>query len=249
MSDFGKRLGLMAEMRKAHLVQLRANCALLEKDVTGSASKSLAGTLRFLGVADYVLNKDVAAFKDRFTESVQLSKELFDRFDAGRPIDPSYVSMMSYKELFDALASGDADLSKELARRIGGRNAVEVEYDRPFDVALGYSLKNVLLGSMDEALRHLDLLDSACLDPDTKDFKGYAIVLRAILNGDVVLAQSGFNEVIVGHKHQCKRGGLFKDMEDELLSVWGIGLANLARICGVMVELDDSLIPADLLAP
>lgn len=247
MSDFGKRIGFMAEMRRSYLVQLRANCALMEKDVTGSASKSLAGTLRFLGVADYILNKDITAFRYHLAESAKLSKDLFDRFDAGAPIDPSYISMMSYKELFDALASGDAYLSKEMAMLIGGRDTIEVKYDREFDVALGYSLKNVLLGNMGEASRYLNLLESACLDADNKDYKGYAIVLRAILDNDVVLAQAGFDEVIVGHKHQCRRGCLFRDMEDELLSVWGIGLANLARICGVWVELDYSLIPADLL--
>ena len=52
-----------------------------------------------------------------------------------------------------------------------------------------------------------------------------------------------------GHKRQCKGKGLFKDTVDEVLCVWGLGMANLARMCGLELDKmpDDSLIPSELI--
>lgn len=247
MSDIGKRFGMLREMRRKHLLQLRANCSVPEKDRNGSASNSLVGTLRFLGVAGYVLDKDVAAFRSDLAEAAAVSVRLFDRFSSGEPVSPSYVSMMAYKELFNALASGEAGLAKAFAERMGGRDAIEREYDRPFDVALGYAIKSILAADDVSAARYLGSLEIACQEPENADFIGYATVLRAILKQDGEAAKSAFGEVVAGHKRQSKSGGLFKDTEDELLSVWGVGLANLARMRGLMVEASDPLIPNDLL--
>lgn len=248
MSDFGKRLGVLREMRRKHLLQLRVNCSAPEKDKTGSASNSLVGTLRFLAVADYVLDRNVSAFRSGLAETAELSKELLDRFDSGESISPSYASMMAYKELFGALASGDKDLSKAFAAKMGGRDAVEREYDRPFDVALGYTLKSLLATGDDKtAERYLEAFERACQEPENVDFKGYAVVFRGILNQDAGASELGLNELIAGHKRQSKGNGLFKDTEDELLSVWGVGLVNLARMRGLMVQANDPLIPTELL--
>lgn len=248
MSDIGKRIGQLSEMRRKHLIQLRANCAAPEKDTGGSASNSLAGTLRFLAVADYVLSKNIAAFRSELSEAAELRRKLFDRFDAGESVSPSYVSMIAHKSLFNALAAGDEALAKAFAARIGGREAIEHEYDRQFDMALGYTLKNLLVSDDAAAARYLDAFEAACQESENTDFKGYAKVLRAILNQDVTAANEGFVDLLSGHKRQCKGSGLFKDTEDEVLCVWGIGLANLARMRGLAVQPNGPLIPVDLLA-
>jgi hypothetical protein len=239
---------MMREMRRKHLVQLRTNCASPEKDKEGSATNSLVGTLRFLAVADYLLEKDVAAFRSGLTEAAGLRMQLLDRFDAGEPISPSYVSMLTYKAIFNALASGNEPLSKALALKMGGREAIECEYDRPFDVAFGYALKNVLEEDAAAAARRVTALELLCKESENADFRGYATVLRAILDQNAEVAMSGIAEVVAGHKRQSKGGGLFKDSEDEQLSVWGIGLVNLARMRGLKVGSSDPLIPTDLLA-
>jgi len=205
------------------------------------------GTLRFIAVASYVLDKDVPAFRAGLAEAGGFSKQLFDRFGSGEPISPSYVSMMAFKELFNALASGDEGLSKAFAAQMGGRDAIEREYDRPFDVALGYVLKSILTTDDVAAMRYLQAFELACQERENSDFRGYAVVLRAILDQDIEAAEAGFREVIAGHQRQSKSGGLFKDTEDELLSVWGIGLANLARMQGLMVGPSSPFIPMELL--
>lgn len=247
MSDIGKRFDVLRGARLKHLNQLRTNSSLSEKDKDGGASNSLAGTLRFLAVADYVLDKDVEAFRSKLAEAAILRKRIIERFDAGEPVSPSYVSMMVYKVLFNALASGDRVLTKELAALMGGREEIESEYDRPFDIALGYALKNIIAMDDVSALQQVEMLEAACQESANFDFKGYPAILRAILNQDRAAADAGLRELIAGHRRQCSGRGLFNNMEDEMLSVWGVGLANLARMRGVPVGSVDPLIPVDIL--
>lgn len=245
--DMRGRLEMLSDMRRKHLPQLRLNCADSSKDKTGSASNSLAGTLRFLAVSDYVLHKNIAAFRSGLVEAASLRSRLFERFDAGEEISPSYVSMMSYKALLNALAAGDEPLAQAFASQIGGRESVELEHDRPFDRAFGYALKSILASDLTAARRWINALDAACQVSESVDFKGYAMVLRAILNQDSRAAHEGIVNLLAGHKRQSKGTGLFKDSEDEVLCVWGIGAGNLLRMKGVAIQIDDALIPAELL--
>ncbi len=248
MSGLKQRLPSLAERRRRRLDQLRANQSESVKDANGSASNMLAGALRFLAVAEYVLNKDVKKFQSYLSESAELRCRLFQRYDAGDRISPSYVSMLAYKYLFAALAAGDNSIAKDLAARMGGRQEIEAEYDHPFDIALGYLLKNFVLYASTEKIKWLDEFQSHCQRPASRDFMGYFTVFKAILDRNVETANAGFFELLKGHQRQSKGRGVFKDTEDELLCVWGIGLANLARQGGIYTDPQEPLLPKDLLA-
>ncbi len=245
--EMEKRLPQLIEMRKKHLNQLRANQSDSAKDKNGSASNSLAGSLRFLGVADYVLNKNVKAFRANLSEAATLRKKLFERFDAGEAISPSYVSMLSYKSLFDAVAAGDMQLAKELAAHMGSRSEIEQEHDHLFDLAFGYVLKSFVLDDAVSIKKWLGVFKSQCDRPENTDFKGYSKVFEAILDRSAEKAGAGLTELLEGHRRQSKAGGVFKDTEDEMLCVWGIGLVNLVRVRGIPAKSKEPLIPADLL--
>jgi hypothetical protein len=242
-----KKIAMLAEESRLDLDILKSNVLDASKDRKGRGSSMLSSSLRFLGVADYVLKKDVAAFRTQLTEAAQLRRNLFDRFEAKEPISPSYVSMLAYRELLNALAAGNTHLSKQFAAQLGGRDAIEKDNDLPFDIALGYTLKSLLMSDAAKADRYLQELEATSQTSANIDFKGYVAVLRAILNQDVDAAKNGFVEIIAGHKKQCKGSGLFKDTEDEVLCVWGVGVANLARMHGVVVEINDPLIPSELI--
>jgi hypothetical protein len=247
MADFKSRLTMMSEMRKKHLTQLRANQLDSSKDKNGSASSSLVGTLRFLAVSEYVLHSSKNTFTGNLTESAELQTKLFSRFEVGESISPSYVSMMSYKALLNALASGNEECAKNFASKMGGRPDIEKEYDRPFDIAFGYALKLITLSDLASAAQWVDALEIACKDAENTDFMGYAKVLRATINSSLSEANAGLIEVVAGHKRQSSGKGLFKDTEDELLCVWGIAVTNLARMRGLNVSAIEPLIPSDLL--
>ena len=241
------KMARIAETDRRDIELLRAKAADSAKDRTGSVSSNLAGALRFVAVADYLLYGDDSAFRAGLLEAASLRRRLFDRYDAGESISPSYVSMLAYKALFNALAAGSLDDSRALAERMGGRASIEDEYDRPFDIAMGYALKSVVIGDDNAALESIAALGRVCEDQENSDYIGYPGVLGAIVRGDPEMGESALDAVIAGHKRQMKGPGLFRDTEDELLCVWGVGLVNLARMRGLALRPREPLIPAAVL--
>lgn len=242
-----EKMALLAEDERADLHFLRSKISDPLKDKTGSASNSLAGSLRFLSVADYVLGKDVSAFRGQLSEAAMLRLKLFERYEAGEPISPSYVSMMAYKPLLNALAAANQGLAQDLAAHMGGRDAIEAEYDRLFDQAFGYCLKGIVVHDAAAARRALQDLEQACKESENSDFKGYVMALRSIIERDADVLPQAFEEIVAGHKKQSVGTGLFKDTEDEVLCVWGVAVANLARWNGLPVPNPNPLLPAELM--
>lgn len=241
------KLAKVADAERQDVEFLRKKAADLVKDVKGTVANNLAGSLRLIGVADYVVENSPDLFRAGVSEAAMLRSKLLERFDDGDGVSPSYVSMMSYKALLNALAAGNEQLAKDFASRMGGRSDLEKEYDRPFDIAFGYALKNVVLSDLASAVQWVDAMEVAGKDAENADFIGYAKVLRAILNASHSEANDGLADVVAGHKRQCSGKGLFKDTEDELLCVWGVAVANLALMRGLQVDPIEPLIPADLL--
>jgi hypothetical protein len=239
------RLPILLEEAEEDLPFLRDNAANVDKDKNGSASNVLSNTLRFTGVAVYAVNSDSVACKAFLQEAASIRLELIKRFNAGEKISESYVSMLSYKPLFNALASGDFKLARELAMVMGGREKIESEYDHPFDSSLGYALKALVLDASDQEEK-IAQFNAIVNEPGNKDFVGYAEAFEAIQNKDVKQFVLALQAVILGHKNQCKGNGVFKGTEDEVLCVWGVGLVNLAKSKGLEAALDDPLIPASL---
>ncbi len=241
------RLEILVEELLEDLPFTQARAADSIKDKKGGGTESLSGDLRFLGVADYVLHHDISSFKAKLSESAALQISLYERFDRGEPISPSFVSILpGYKALFTALAAGNGELAHQLATLMGGRDEIEKEYDHPFDYTLGYTLKSFVLDDA-QAMREWSKRFSAiCQEPDNANFRGYAQVFEAILDKDVVKANEGFQSILEGHKKEA-RTGVFELTPDEMLCVWGIGLGNLCRARNLNVCIDDPLIPGDLL--
>lgn len=239
------RLPILLEESKEDIPYLKENSANKEKDANGSSSNALANALWFSGVGEYLVNSNVAAYKSCLRDAANLRLSLIRRFDNGEPISKSYISMLSYRFLFAALASGDLALSRELALAIGERRRLEAKSDHPFDKALGYALRAVVLETSDmkDMVAQFKLI---ARKPNNKDFTGYADAFDAIQRCDVSYLTSALNKIQLGHIQQSLRGGVFKDSADEVLCVWGLGLINLARSKGIDFKFDSPLMPAIL---
>lgn len=227
---------------------LRANAADPKKDEKGFCSGVLALTLRGHGIHMYVVRSDKRAFHSLVHESVEIRLSLFERAKRGEPIDNSYLAMLAYKDLFDALAIGEMHLARKLAGHMGGRDELERSHDHPFDRALGYCLRSFVLGDSDQMRRRLEDFRKQCETKCGRDFRGYATVFRAILHRDSATANKGFAELLEGHRRQSKGNGVFCLSPDLELCVWGLGMASLARRSGLVIEISDPLIPTELIA-
>ncbi len=237
---------MLMELRRDNLPVLLANAADAEKDKDGSSSSSLAGTLRFLGVAEYVVNGDRDAFRSYLTGSAALRNEMLDRYLNGDAIDGSYVTMILYKDILTALAANDFGLARSIASKAGGRHELEMKYDHTFDLAFGYALKAVVENDELGMKRWCKQLLDECSDEANSDLQFYAEALDAIRRSSSFDVSIALKEISSRHTNQAKVGGIFKDTEDETLCVWGIALANLAINCGLSIDVASSFIPQDL---
>lgn len=239
---------LVAERSTFHPIMVeRANDP--EHDDDGSASSFLKDDLKFFGCADFLLKKDVESFRSQLSQSAKIMISLFERHDAGKPISDSYVSMLSYKSLFDALAAGDLDTAQRLAEMMGGRDKTEKHHDHPFDYTMGYATKAKVLEDHNQMKVWIPKLKETCIKTKSKSFLGYPHLYQAIVDSDLSSADAALEEIVKGHKKLSKGRGIFAGMEDEAISVWGLGSANLARWRGLAVNGIEPLIPVELLIP
>lgn len=208
-------------------------------------SASLIGDLRFFAVAEFVLYRDAEKFRFQLKETAEIRKRIFERIDAGEPIDNSYNSILGYKDVLNALATKDFDDANSLANRV---LLTQVRSDvHGFDEAFGRALCFIVTGA-DEAQAYVDAFRVQCGFED-KDLCGYAEFFSAMLCKNTDAANRALSNVILGHKRQSRANGIFENTEDEALCVWAIGVANLAKHHGVeVVSPDEDLVPSELLA-
>jgi hypothetical protein len=216
-------------------------------DNTGSATAVEISHRRFFAIAEYILHGDVPAFRRQLVDAAKLQIQLFHRYDEGTlQGDGSYVSIVSQDQLFDALAAGAFDVAEEFARHLGGRAKIE-KGDLPLRIALGYSLKHCVLNDADELRDWLVRLKEVCKAKKYQGFEAFVHAFQGILDGDLSRANKGIAGIAANHRRAMMDPGWFADTEDELLSVWGIGVANLARYRGLQVDAVPPYIPNDLL--
>lgn len=243
-----ERLPMLMELRQENLPLLEANARDMEKDRNGCSSSALGSTLRFIGVAEYVVNGSVELFRKNLSAAAGLRNALLERYENGEPIDDSYVTMLSYKDLLNAFAANNVELGQGIASKMGGRTEIETQYDHPFDLVFGYCLKAVV--ETDRAAMNVwcaRFLDE-CSSSGNVAFRGYARALDAIRSKDSEAVCAALTNIAETHADQCKTGGIFSDTEDESLCVWGVAIANLAIARGLNVTLVTPVIPQELVA-
>ena len=247
MPEMHKRIPLLLNERRRHYQVIFRKLHERGEDDKGGRSASVADSLRFLAVAEYVVENDVSGFKSKLSESARYQLRLFERFEAGEQLPGYYVVMVSYQALLDTLAGGDFELALSLATHMGGRDALEKQHDHPFDYAMGYTLKWFVLGDREEMAPWAAKFTAVCAQKGNNWFRGYAKMFNAILDQDANRANTGLEALAHDHKRLCTGRGVFRDSEDEVLCVWGLGMANLARREGLEVSAQPPLIPEDLL--
>ena len=183
------------------------------------------------------------AIRAQLLESAEIQLDLFDRFDRGEEIAPSLVSILAYRSLFSALASGSMSVAESLALKMGGRKVDSEECVSRFDLIFGNVMKYFTLNNCKKMTFWGVQFASLPWEGKLAGFKGYHEVFQAYLSGSFADVEVGILNIIKEHQ----RIGFFVDTTDELISVWGIGLVNLLRAKGVDIVLDDPLIPTQLL--
>ncbi|MEX0715483.1 MAG: hypothetical protein WD066_02805 [Planctomycetaceae bacterium] len=247
MTRIADRLPVLVAERLEHIKIIEAKQRDPEEDKAGWYSAALSEDMRFFGIAAYVLDGDVDAFRSKLTESARLYLTLFERFERGELSGDSWISMLSHKHLFDSLAAGAKNLATSFASHMGGRDKIEKKTDHPFDRAMGYTLRAFVLNDRAQIEVWTPQFIERCERTRASAFLGYGKVFQAILEENTAAANEGLQAIVKGHRKQSKGRGIFAGIVDEVLCVWGIGMANLARWRGLAVDPIPPLIPGDLL--
>jgi hypothetical protein len=242
-----EQLAEIAEFRCRSLPVIQANARDPVKDRDGASSDILAADMRFMGIADFILKCDVASFQRHLRDVALIRISHFARRSTGEPIAGSLLTMLCYKEVYDAVAAGDIAVATSLASQMGGRDELERIHDHPFDYAMGYTIRALVLDQQNDARTWNARLAAECDGSQGRDFGGYPQFFNALLARDLAAANAALGRVVEGHRRQSKGRGVFKGKLDELLCVWGIGVANLARARGLAVDGEPPLIPNELL--
>jgi hypothetical protein len=237
------RLPKLREEQIERLPNLEKKMEQCEARFKADFMGSVASAYRFLGVAAYVLEKDIQKFRDLLLASAELEFECVKMYQAGQPVSKSYVSVLTYQDLFSVLASGDIQRAKELAELVGFDAKIDKKEAHPFDRSLGYCLKAFVLEDMEDAKKRLVDFTNMCGKKGNKSYTGYAEVFQSILDNDNELCDKGIADILKGHK----RIPFFRGMEDEVIAVWCLGIANLAIYSGLDVNVENELLPRELL--
>lgn len=207
---------------------------------------SMCGDLETLAIVEYRLDHDIAGFKERMKKSAEMILELMYGYDTGQSVSISYATMLVYKDLLSALASGDIAFAREFASNMFERGKGKSEAKiHIFDTKLGHSLKYLVLGQKKEAHEWIKKFSEECQKKGNASYQGLAKILKGILDENSALVQKGFDEFKKGYKMLIRRGGTAA--HSEWLNTWGIGLANLAISRGLKLDINDEYIPKDLL--
>ena len=247
MPNYIERLPDIVKDTLERLTLHKQKAADPEKNKGGYFSASVADKLRLLGAGAWLLEKDVTKFKQHLSEAADIFINLFQRYDQGEEDCGSFITMIAYQELLNALAAGNMKLAHAFATHMGGRDKLEKEMDHPFTHVMGYTFKAFVLNDREQMKIWAPKLMTESEKKDNKDCIGYPQLFTAILTNDLEAANAAMTTLVEGHKKLSKARRVFGDKVDEALSIWGIGIANLARSRGLNVEPIPPLIPGELL--
>lgn len=211
-------------------------------DPAGSLTRAMSQDHRALAITGYMLDRDIDAFRRHLSASANGQLELWKRMHTGEEIFHHFVHIGSYRFLFDALAAADFRLATALAEFMVG----PVRND--FDNYIGFNLKYLVLKDYQRALA---VAAQYAFDKWKDEYRGYHRAIAFISNRTGTDAE--FNEVMDRldrlHRRRSRRIGEFKDTDEELLSIWGIGFANLAVHQGAVggVTFDCEVMPNELI--
>lgn len=211
-------------------------------DRRGVLVANLADEILFLAVATYVLDGSVQGFRDKIAEAAELRLDLFRRHAAGEDIWPFNVSNGVHDWMYYCLAAARFDLAMAWAQRIGNVASDEISN------AYCLSLKHLLLGPPTVTRQHLATLAQVTPTGERNVYYRFMSELASDAPESTTI-----QDLVIAcdrqHRRETKSDNTFvAGTEQEVLCLWGIGLANLARHRGLVgpITFESELLPADL---
>ncbi|QOL19454.1 Imm49 family immunity protein [Candidatus Bodocaedibacter vickermanii] len=199
---------------------------------------------KFLGILEWYLHKDSKKFKEYMKTAVEYDKDSFLYSKEIRPSNKTSTACLS--AMFDALNSGNEDLVKSYFTMVDDY----YDYDtKPTSHPANWLYRCLVVLALNRYENQWSVfIEKLKKGYSTKQYgKLYplALMLEAIWNKDEMV----FNEQaqIFADSYKSMTRGIFPDYEDKLLSLWGLGICNLAEMKGLKVTIDHQYLPKELI--
>lgn len=199
---------------------------------------------KLLGILEWYLHKDAKKFNEFVRKAVEYDKESFLYSKEIRPANKTSTACLS--PMFDVLNGG----SKELVRSYFAMVDDNFDYEtKPTSHSANWLYRCLVTLTLnryeDQWGVFIEKLKKGYLTKQYGKLHPLALMLEAIWNKDEVV----FNEQaqIFADSYKSMTRGIFPDYEDKLLSLWGLGICNLAAMKGLKVAIDHQYMPKELI--
>jgi hypothetical protein len=224
--------------------QLRLRADVQRRGISadrGTKTQSLIDALRFEAVASYVLDRNADGFRSTLAECVALKAMLFEAKRGGEDIVPHAVTFAEYGFVYYGFAAGRPEVARRVALALHGETPqAEINY-------VAMALCKLLTGEAPHARHYLAEAVAVCGD---EIFAAYAQGIQSIADSNQGHFAASLRVIASAHERECKTPfSEVVDTEEELLSLWGVGIANLGTYFGLTIpsDFDSPVIPRDLL--
>tara|TARA_A100000171_G_C2130437_1_gene146303 strand:+ start:410 stop:1168 length:759 start_codon:yes stop_codon:yes gene_type:complete len=200
---------------------------------------------RLIAVADYLRTGDVALFRSTLKKALSYRLALYEAPEnvPEKRFFTKELSELTY--VMDSLAAGDLAFTRRMMAPFQ-----DLTYKKMTPL-MGY-LHFFLSGFLFEMPPHFaSVLEEALAywEKRLKSYAGYALGFKAIYKKDSGVFVEALKTIMKGHKRLCHPSGEYGNTEDEVIGIWPLGMANLARLKGLDFKFDHPQLPSDLIIP
>jgi hypothetical protein len=228
----------VSELIPDHLTKL---CSSIDW-VKVSAMGSLSNEYYTLAILEWHLHSDAAKYKEYMKVSVNYDQKRFEYLLSQKP---ETQCQSPITRIFVSLNSGDSDLTSQYVQFLDDHHNNNIRPTHPADWMYRCLIVLVLNRQLNEWKVFIDKLKKAYSTKKWSKLYPLALMLEAIWDKDEVV----FNEQaqLFASSYKSMTRGIFSDYEDKLLSLWGLGICNLAAMKGLKITIDHQFIPRELI--
>lgn len=208
---------------------------------------NLEDSFKVIGIGECILNKDVVEAKKNFYLSASMRKVIFQKRNLEDYMEGDYAYRFCEEidAIFMALLSGDEALISSMINISGKKK----ESDEVKEVSQIYiynrlnAIKYIILKDFKNAKECIKEITKISGDAFMKPYLDNEKILSAIIEND----ENELNKALKNMAKNNKKLKQYKGSPEELFCLAALGLAKLAALNGMKVELDEPSAPKEML--
>lgn len=211
----------------------------------GYRNSELTSSYRLIAVADYLTTKDPEVFRSTLKKALSYRLALYEAPDDAPEKRFFDNELHHLNHVMDSLAIGDWGFTVHMMSLLANLTHKEAH---PLPKCLHILMRGMILDTEENFPKKID---EAIVNwgKKQKSYLGYAQGFKAIYEQDSDAFVEALTLTMKGHKRLCHPAGRWGNTVDEVIAIWPLGLANLARMEGLDFEFDHPLLPSDLIVP